>query len=229
MRFTMHKLMGAAILMAASHVAAAASFSCSTAHTEQEKLICADEESSSLDSKLATLYELAIDLIKGDALKAEQRKWISGTRTQCKEIGCIRSSYRSRIHSIENELSRDAVSLDEPIAGELDSPCSPDTGNRFEISMGPGDAHGAISGTIEGWSECGNKVWDAAALDGRRVGNVAEVKFNGGWDEEDWYEAFVVAYDSKIHWRVVPHDAKSQVYVPFAVDVPLSQFHTPPH
>lgn len=80
----------------------AASFDCSKASTFVEKTICADEELSSLDVKLADAYNTAIAGTSDKvALRDEQRLWLRETRDKCNNVDCLNKVYRLRIAILE--------------------------------------------------------------------------------------------------------------------------------
>jgi uncharacterized protein len=75
-----------------------ASFDCSRARTQVEKMVCADAVLSGLDEQLAQAY--AAVLRKGgssDRLKAEQRDWLKNKRDKCRDAQCLKSAYESRL------------------------------------------------------------------------------------------------------------------------------------
>jgi uncharacterized protein len=77
----------------------AASFDCSRARTQVEKLICADPLLGRLDDTLALNYRAMLTVDVGQSkqsLRAEQLGWLS-RRNQCKDSHCLVEAYRVRI------------------------------------------------------------------------------------------------------------------------------------
>jgi len=78
----------------------AAGFDCSKSMSTVEKMICADEALSTLDSQLQEAYQLAL----GDAsfpkkadIKRSQEQWIANVRNQCGNRSCLQAAYSSRL------------------------------------------------------------------------------------------------------------------------------------
>jgi uncharacterized protein YecT (DUF1311 family) len=87
----------------------AASFDCAKAATNIEKMICADEGLSALDSQLATVYKRSIyAAIDKGAFKQEQLSWLK-TRNACKDVACLSQSYQSRIATLGASLGGSPV------------------------------------------------------------------------------------------------------------------------
>lgn len=87
-------------LMGLASGAFAASFDCSKAKSEIEKLICKDTETSVLDEKLQQAYkaaQAATDASGKKALTDEQRHWITYTRDLCADEACLQQAYTARI------------------------------------------------------------------------------------------------------------------------------------
>jgi uncharacterized protein len=75
-----------------------AGFDCGKASTFVEKTICSDSQLSELDSLMTEAYGIAMkDSGDPEALKAEQRSWLSNKRNRCRDIVCLRESYNDRI------------------------------------------------------------------------------------------------------------------------------------
>lgn len=82
--------------------AAAASFDCSKATTQGEKLICDDEQLSLQDDLLAKAYEAALSLSKNvDEQKAKQRQWLKSVRKACTDTTCLSMAYSKRISELK--------------------------------------------------------------------------------------------------------------------------------
>jgi uncharacterized protein len=78
----------------------AASFDCSKAGSQVEKLICTDSSLSTLDEELSTAYKLAIDdPNRSISVRQDQKKWLI-ERNSCADSSCIRSAYLYRIQTL---------------------------------------------------------------------------------------------------------------------------------
>jgi uncharacterized protein YecT (DUF1311 family) len=67
-----------------------ASFPCSKASTDSERLICSSVETATADKELAAAYAQArSDTANPAALKATQRAWITEYRDTCKDTACL--------------------------------------------------------------------------------------------------------------------------------------------
>jgi uncharacterized protein YecT (DUF1311 family) len=67
-----------------------ASFPCSKASTDSERLICSSVETATADKELAAAYAQArSDTASPAALKATQRAWITEYRDTCKDTACL--------------------------------------------------------------------------------------------------------------------------------------------
>lgn len=77
--------------------AEAAGFDCSKASTAVEKAICGDPKLSSLDEELSAIYSRAMSsAVDRDAMKAEQRRWLTQVRNKCVDAMCLEDAYRVR-------------------------------------------------------------------------------------------------------------------------------------
>jgi uncharacterized protein YecT (DUF1311 family) len=98
-----HKLILATLflLMATGNIYAA-SFDCGKASSEVEKIICGDEELSSLDEALNKAYRQALErtLFKNQTIRS-QKHWLKYVRDQCQNSECIRKAYQARIRDLE--------------------------------------------------------------------------------------------------------------------------------
>lgn len=84
-----------------SSPAFSASFDCTKAISNIEKLICSDEQLSELDSEMAELYFSNFNEITNakqkNNFKSTQIKWLKEKVNQCHESECIKNEYISRI------------------------------------------------------------------------------------------------------------------------------------
>lgn len=87
----------------------AASFDCTKAATPDEKAICATPALSDLDTRMATLYGVRMEIpmlmgARGDA-QDEQVAWLQ-TRAQCgSDIACLTAAYQTRIAALNQIIS----------------------------------------------------------------------------------------------------------------------------
>ncbi len=96
-------------LIAGAVPAAAASFDCGKARTADEKAICADRTLSDLDTQMATLYgvRMQIPMLMGarGAAQDEQRAWLT-ERAACGDDGtCLRQVYQQRIVELNQTIA----------------------------------------------------------------------------------------------------------------------------
>jgi hypothetical protein len=85
------------------NVCKSASFDCSKAEISVEKIICADKELSSLDSKLGNLYKEK--KANNPNIGSRQREWLQGVRNICSSTECLKSAYLRRISEIEHDAA----------------------------------------------------------------------------------------------------------------------------
>lgn len=77
--------------------ARAAGFDCAKASTVVEKTICGDPKLSSLDEELSAIYSKAMaSAVDRDAMKGEQRRWLTQVRNKCVDALCLEEAYRVR-------------------------------------------------------------------------------------------------------------------------------------
>jgi len=96
-------------MIAAGSAAHAASFDCSKAKTPDEIAICANPGLSNLDTIMATLYgvRMQIPMLMGarGAAQDEQRAWLA-TRGNCgANVACLQTTYQSRIATFQQIIS----------------------------------------------------------------------------------------------------------------------------
>lgn len=79
-----------------------ASFQCSKATANVEKLICSDSEVSILDDKLATTYQQRVAASEDEAgLKIAQRRWLRDKRDRCASLPCLKEAYETRLYELK--------------------------------------------------------------------------------------------------------------------------------
>jgi len=106
--FELVVLIAAGTVVVAPAMAQLPSFACDKVEPGSiEAMICADEELSALDRKLAEVYAMAASRATNEhppVLKAEQRGWIKG-RNDCwtsdDERECVREEYERRIAELQ--------------------------------------------------------------------------------------------------------------------------------
>lgn len=77
-----------------------ASFDCSKAKSDVEKMICKDDELSVLDKKLSLVFKEALQSTENkEQLKKEQLSWMK-ERNQCKDTVCIQIYYIRQIQTL---------------------------------------------------------------------------------------------------------------------------------
>ncbi|MCE2866213.1 MAG: lysozyme inhibitor LprI family protein [Oxalobacteraceae bacterium] len=84
----------------AQTTADAASFNCSKATTQTEKMICSDSELGKLDEQLAGIYNEGKHI---PGLKAEQRAWLAELK-KCSDSACLKAAYRERLDELNSQI-----------------------------------------------------------------------------------------------------------------------------
>lgn len=81
-----------------------ASFDCSKARTEIERMVCSDNEISELDGNLAEAYQRQLTgSASTEQLRSEQRLWLRNVRNRCRSIDCLRAAYQQRLEALTNQ------------------------------------------------------------------------------------------------------------------------------
>jgi len=104
----MHKAAIAIALFFATLASQGASFDCSKATTNVEKLICQDTAASrtvsELDSAMSDIYSAKLaDAPDPDTLKKDQRHWLSSIRNKCSDTPCLEAAYTQRIEQLTSK------------------------------------------------------------------------------------------------------------------------------
>jgi uncharacterized protein YecT (DUF1311 family) len=103
------------LLLGAAH---AASFDCSKASTEVERMICGDAALSKLDEELARKYKEALKNVWSEKLIPHYQKlWMKG-RNLCKSVSCLNDSYFQRIAEL-NEHYKLVMSKDTKLCDSI--------------------------------------------------------------------------------------------------------------
>ena len=96
-------------LVAATAPAGAASFDCAKAATADEQAICASSVLSDLDTQMATLYgvRMQIPMLMGarGAAQDEQRAWLTQRHACGGDVACIVQSYQQRIAELKQTIT----------------------------------------------------------------------------------------------------------------------------
>jgi uncharacterized protein len=80
-----------------------ASFDCSKAKTNIEKMICSDKELSVMDENLSKTFKEAIKTTKDkNQLKNKQFAWLK-ERNECNDLNCLYDSYNFQLKYLENK------------------------------------------------------------------------------------------------------------------------------
>jgi uncharacterized protein len=99
----------AAIITMSVGEAHSASFDCKLASHRVEKLVCGDTPLSALDETMAVVYQRTVaKALDADALRREQRQWMSSVRSRCFDVSCLVDAYAVRIGQL--------VAITEPFA-----------------------------------------------------------------------------------------------------------------
>jgi uncharacterized protein len=95
-------ILGAVFLIIISGNVYAASFDCTKATSEVEKILCRNAELSRLDESLNKAYVKALDqtLFKKRMIKS-QRQWLKNERDACKNAECMKKAYKTRIKELD--------------------------------------------------------------------------------------------------------------------------------
>jgi uncharacterized protein len=93
----------------------AASFDCAKAASVIEKLICADDQLSKLDERVAEAYKKLLPL-DPSAWRSRQHAWLTHERNRCSDAPCLKTAYERRLDYLAEMLSAPAT---------LSSPATP--------------------------------------------------------------------------------------------------------
>ncbi|CAJ6458780.1 lipoprotein [Burkholderia pseudomallei] len=86
---------------AAQNAAIVASFDCGKASSRIEKLICSTPETADADRRLAAAYSAARAKSNDpNALKADERTWLSNERNACSDVACLAKVMEARIQKL---------------------------------------------------------------------------------------------------------------------------------
>lgn len=211
-----------------SNTASATGFSCYGEHSLQEQLICSDKSLSALDYRLNVLYSLAVKLDKHKgSLRSSQREWLLTARDRCLEKSCLDTTYRKRIDVLLKILQKSALPfpsivnegiMHDATRSHYCEVSGNEYGGAFSVAVSTNGE--VVSGQIDGFYDCGRKVWGPIDIRGRIAGNIALVEFDAGWSESYIAEAMIVVTTNRIFWRML-NEVDVESYVPEAEDIPV--------
>lgn len=81
-----------------------ASFDCTKATTNVEKMVCKDNKLSSLDSKLSNIFHSFYYVT--NEIRSDQKTWLK-QRNRCEDKKCVESMYENRIEELNSSLSNE--------------------------------------------------------------------------------------------------------------------------
>ena len=203
-----------------------ASFSCQGTSSREERLVCDDKQLSALDYRLEGIYSLALSLdAPAEVLRSDQRTWLAVSRAKCSDTQCLSVAYRDRIHILMRLIQRVA----EPLPAELSAKVvhavtksayckanGADSGDEFSLVLTIKGS--AVAGSIDGFFDCGRKVWGPIDVHGDKIDNVALLRFEAGWLESSPMAAealVVVGRGQHVYWRVLS-EVNVESYVPIS-------------
>ena len=109
---------GLVLLLMASGTAQAASFDCTKAKTPQEKAICALQELSAADEKMAAAYRVVLKSVPSEmveAVREGQRQWLRSVAITCpaRKMSfplnleeCLKEEYQERTYVLQQSIAR---------------------------------------------------------------------------------------------------------------------------
>ena len=109
MGFALNGTAAAALMLIAATPAAAASFDCTRAATPDEKAICSSPALSDLDTEMATLFgvRMEIPMLMGarGAGRDEQHDWLVARHACGGDTACLTQSYRQRVAELQQTIA----------------------------------------------------------------------------------------------------------------------------
>ena len=106
------------VTLVLTSVASAASFDCEKASSEVEKLICSDDELSSLDEYLNEVYRKALKRTNSkQQLIVNQKDWLELVRNSCRNVEYLIGVYETRINELRNWQTSGTGTAAEPVSG----------------------------------------------------------------------------------------------------------------
>jgi uncharacterized protein YecT (DUF1311 family) len=205
----------------------AASFDCSKAATKVEKMICGDAHLSRLDDDLGRNYSNAMKKFPNtDQLKQEQRAWLK-EREKCKNVECLDSEYRERIHELIVELEPyyDPLQLDKTELYNFAKLTSEETiGSELEVDLNDDGKDEYLAGALCGNGGCeyhyfmnlgNNKYKYLGVFDLHRMGfEILKAKHNGFNDIWGyWHGGGGIGYLTRYEFNGQEYSKKASVEV----------------
>ncbi|WP_303048756.1 lysozyme inhibitor LprI family protein [Luteibacter sp. 22Crub2.1] len=95
----------ASLLLFSGAPAFAASFDCSKASSQAERLVCSDPGLSAIDARMSDAYKSALNAAEEASkprLLVEQRHWIRYVRDVCETSDCLQAAYTRRIELLSS-------------------------------------------------------------------------------------------------------------------------------
>lgn len=139
------------LLLAMSESAGlAASFDCTKAQTQVEKMICQDTALGTLDEAMVNAYRDAKRRVADpNALVRNQREWLQTTRNKCITTSCLLEVYQQRIRFLEQQ---EAATESAPLTriGQ----CTNTSVAKLGTRLGDEDANESVPGS-------GTAIWFA--------------------------------------------------------------------
>lgn len=122
-------LLAIALLLIVSPATAEPSFDCKKASLPAERMICASEELSGLDERLARSYTVAVGElgIAGGCLRTDQSRWLRAVRNACKDDACLKRAYLYRLAELNPFQPGVTFAKDVPAGSELVAAVPPGT------------------------------------------------------------------------------------------------------
>lgn len=184
---------GAAIALSAIP-ADAASFNCSRAESQVERMICGNPILSRLDDELAVVYREALSKVDDPAdLRVIQRSWVNNTRDRCRDSQCVESAYRIKLLDLKSRIPAPS-----PVAA-IASPGGSPTASTPKSSGNPSVAQTASRpASQQSKTEPGDSnilVWIAIALlgAGGAIMPKRDRRFKTGFRNFSWTRVFMAS------------------------------------
>ena len=171
--------------------AAAASFDCSAASGRRERMICADAALSAADSDLGDAFAAALAASPHpQALRADQRQWITETRNKAATPTEMLAAYRSRTGELGRRTAEWQATR-EDLAATPPSQCVKllDAGACTVTELGTlADAPGGpLRYRLQSWRDGDRTVGTAVIVLASSGAQTRAVTWSA--DEDAWYEA----------------------------------------
>jgi uncharacterized protein len=207
----------------------AASFSCQGKLSADEKLICETPVLSALDYKLSQLYSVAYAISDSrQSLKEQQLQWLSSSRKDCHQQGCLKERYEKRIAILLDDLQSQSDGLPSSLKGMQRQVRSVQTAycNAVgepeyvaEFNIDAKISADKINGHIDGIVDCGRRAWDSDFA-GTVKGKLAFVEYDAGFNEPEILQAIVLVSKGILYWRSLT-EGQQESYIPDKSNIKL--------